>query len=214
MEFTKVLMVVAVVAVALAVLNLGAVMFQIGQIKSAGYASTESGSANLTIQASVSINFTTKSINFGSGAVDTGSGCSFATLNSNSSVNCGTGAWTSYTLGGLVLENIGGTNANLTLKSEKNSTNFIGGDNPRFDWEISESESGSCSPNIGSGGVDVPTGYQPVPVIDGVPINVCSNFTAFGPDELSINVWLEIPQSAVAGPKGTIITADAYIGAI
>lgn len=38
MEFTKVLMVVAVVAVALAVLNLGAVMFQIGQIKSAGYA--------------------------------------------------------------------------------------------------------------------------------------------------------------------------------
>ncbi|MBI2044673.1 hypothetical protein HYT23_01305 [Candidatus Pacearchaeota archaeon] len=222
MQFSNVLMVVAVIAVALAVFNLGSVIVV---QQSTGFASSDVGNASLSVAASVSINFTQRDfINWGSGAVDTSAG-QFATLNSEGTVSGASPAWNTVT-SGLNLTNDGNVNVRLNLSADKDAIGFIGPSPPVitapwYQWRVSNA---SQLPSIvcGTGTTQLnPTTYTNVTCFDGVGTacaadvyarEVCSNFTIG--KIMEIDVQVIIPQDSPPTGKQSLITATAAFPAV
>ena len=117
MKATDALMFVAVVAVALASINLIITINKIGDFKSLTGFMADTGTANLTIQSNIQIKFNLSNINWGSGYVSTGN--ETAELNTEGFMN-GTG-WYNISQG-LILENIGSTDCQVNLTASKNAT--------------------------------------------------------------------------------------------
>ena len=185
-----------VVAIVLASLNVIVIFNNLDQVTGKV---TETGSANLTVESLASINFTTNSIEWGSGIVDSGESFAYLDTHSGTVVN---GNWTANSAG-LVLENIGNMNVTLVLSTGLNGTSFLGGTNPDYEWNISESEASSCTATanytLGSF-VDVN--------FSGVTICSPLNF-ADAQDVIRIDINLSVPSDAFTGFLEDTITATA-----
>lgn len=208
------LMIIAVLAVAFALFNLITTIDKVGDVRSlTGYAGlTDTGTANLSIQGVISINFTRNNINWGTGSVDVG--FPSATLDTEAGTVTDGSGWTSVGLG-LLLQNLGSVDVNVTLAAGKTAAQFIGGSQgggPLYQWAINEdSEPGSC---IAFGGVSLnPIGMTNV--VTGAPgQNICGNFTAalngYTANEIEVDVLVRVPADAL-GVKADTITATAWV---
>jgi len=204
METNKLLSVIAVLALLMALANLFVTLVKVGELKSlTGY--DIYGAVNLTIEQSIQINFSTNTLNFGSGLVDTGQ--SNATIYSRGSglVSVARGNW-STTSKNLVLDNIGNINCSVTLGAAKTAATLFGGAAAQqlYRWNVSNKDSQSCSSwdvaALNSAWLDVNTSTK-----------FCKQlgFNS-GARSLYVDIWLTIPASAVSvGAQSDTITATA-----
>mgnify|MGYP000618004573 CR=1 FL=1 len=163
-----------------------------------GYATTDTGVVNVSITSSASIVFTTTLLDFGNGTVNT----SRATLDSEGTVTGGTWAATST---GLVLENNGNVDVNLTLATNDTVANFIGGTSPTIEAKITQvAESGSC--NMTNSVFD--PNYAGITTTGQL---ACVNFSYLNAaDMVEIEINLTIPSDALgAKTVGIVATATA-----
>lgn len=167
-----------------------------------------SGEANLTIETQAVVNFTTRAINWGSGKVNQAS--SSASLTTFETNNVTGGNWTLTTSGGLKIENIGNVNVSLNLSVGKNASEFIGGTNPAYEWNLSNSEASSCTNAAGTGNAPrMNVFYQANTTLstNGGGLG-CSVFRfETGNDEVRIDFNLTIPEDSYTGALGDVITA-------
>lgn len=202
MKSDKVLLTVATIAF---VLSLVSAVASLGGVSFAGHA-TSSGDAKLTVSQNLEINFTDKSIDWGSGRVDTGDNA--AVLYSNGTIINSTGgnAWTSVN-NPLVLENLGNTNASINLSAGSDADAFIGGGSasdapsPEYKWKVSENEGDSCGTTF------APTSFSSVNTTGEI---VCDPFKYVDSrDELGIDIKVKVPYDAPVESKSDTITATA-----
>lgn len=130
----------AVIAVVVSLLATSFTYFAITSLNTriSGYA-TSTGTANLTVEKTAIINFTTFEINWSSGRVNTGQSFAFLT-STGQTIN---GNWSTVNQG-LVLQNIGTLNVTLDLAVGKTAASFIGGTSPGYFWNVTNVEGGSC----------------------------------------------------------------------
>ena len=154
---------------------------------------------NLTVESSASINFTTATIQFGSGRVN--DGAANATLNTVTN-SVGNSNFTANNAG-LVLENIGNVNVSLVLGCTSNSTALFGGTNPQYLWNVSNVEANSCADTA----QNITFGSW---VNANTTMRVCERFGyANSADSLRIDVYLVVPSDSSTGYKSDTITATA-----
>ena len=163
---------------------------------------TNLGTANLTVESTININFTTANINWGSGSVTAGN--ANATLDTSAGANNVTrGNWTGNTAG-LILENIGNNNVSLDIKSGVNAATLLGGASPLYQFNFTSLEATSCTFN--STTTTAATFYD----ANGTDRRVCNIFNVDqGADTLRIDVKIAIPSNSKTGAIGDIITATA-----
>ena len=194
MRSSKMILSLAVVITVVSLLLLGVTMDKYGITGKA----TDTGEANLTIQASASISFTTSQINWGTGYVNE------APLNGSLDTEGNNVDVTSFSTvsEGLVLRNDGNVNVTINLTSSQIASAFIGGvagTGPSFKWKASENETNSCA-----GGIQTISSYTEV---GATSIRVCDDmlYTADN-DTILIDLKVVIPEDAL-GTKGSVITA-------
>ena len=203
----------------LAILLIGAIVISLGgtlislnrlaRVKIPGitgfYGLPEEAIVQLNIQNLVQVNFTTDTINWGTGYVSTGK--TFCVLNSyDSSIGANCTDFTPQTAG-FVLENIGNQNVTLNISMEKDGDTFIGGTSALSEckWNVSELESGSAP------GLELtPGAWQDCVITDVVVCNSTGNgFLANDlTDTIKFDVLVQIPSDA-SGGKTNIMTASA-----
>ncbi|MFH1787747.1 MAG: hypothetical protein ABH811_03080 [archaeon] len=199
MKTTEMLIIVAIVAVALASINLMITINKVGDFKTLVGFATDTGVANLTIQSDVNINFTRDNLSWGTGYVTTGQ--TECEMTSQGLMNCTNFATLTD---GLTLENIGNAEVTLNLTSSKNVEDFLGGNASVFQWNvtINGTESGAC-------------GYRPINISSWTNvtttsggIRACDNFSFRNShDEIQVELRLVL-SSAYTGTKGVTITAE------
>ena len=150
---------------------------------------TDTAYANLTIGSAASISFTDAVCTWTSGAVDEEPTFALVYSGNASVVN---GTWTGSACDGLEVTNDGNVNLTVTLSANNDSSNFIGGTSPSFQWIAADG--GDC---VGTAGLTTLT------EVSGTP-NICDNLTQSG--TIAIDFALKIPEDAV-GTKATLITA-------
>jgi len=184
MKGSKLLMVLAVLAVVVTLVTLVVTVNKFGITGKA----TDTGTANLTIDAAASISFTDDACDFGSGAVNEDP--TFAVVyTGNTSTDNGT--WTACD--GLTMKNDGNVNLTVTVGSDVSAATFIGGTGSSFQWIAADG--GDC---VGTAGLTTLT------EISGTP-NVCNNLTQAG--TIDLDFALVIPEDAPPGSTGAVITA-------
>lgn len=210
MSENNVVIVVAVLAViaSLAAAGLSYYTALTGQNLISGLAtSTSTGTANLTIESAIQINFSINSINWGSGRVNAGK--DYAVLDSDGTVFQGN--WTTVSQG-LVLDNLGNVNVTLNLETGKNAAQFIGGGagaipDPVYQWKITENLTDSCINATGPA-----YGYNAYATVNSTAGGTlfCNPFQ-FGTNKnkLNIDINITVPVDAAPGLHGDIITATA-----
>ena len=159
----------------------------------------------LDITSVVQVNFTTDTINWGSGTVVVGK--DFCVLNSyDSSIGANCSTFTPQTAG-LVLENIGNKNVTLNITMQKNAADFIHPTNAVCQWNVSNLETGSCP-----GMARTPSSWQTCSATPTVVCNSTGNgFLADdGADTLKFDVRVQIPSAATGG-KENVMTASAAL---
>ena len=137
--------ILASVVLILALVNFSITFYKIHELnqKITGFASTNYGYVNLTINTLTQLTISRESINWGAGLVNVSGGWNNATLITHGDFN-GTvlgGNWTNNTdlAKAIVIKNSGNLNVSLKLQSSHNAYSFIGGSNPSplFQWNIS-----------------------------------------------------------------------------
>ena len=117
-----------------------------------GLALVPNGTAQLTVATTSSIRFTSATVDFGSGNVNTTGGytnCSLLTVLVEGQYMRGCESFT--TVGqGFTIENDGNTNLTVTLVSNYSASSFIGSSGAAFAWNVSLNESNSCYNVTGS----------------------------------------------------------------
>ena len=170
------------------------------------YGLSKEAIVQLDIESNVQVNFTTDTIDWGSGYVSIGE--DFCVLNSYDAAigaNC-----TSFTpqTAGLILENIGNRNVTLNISMSDNAASFIGGLNPVCKWNVSESEPGSAP-----GLEPTPSDWQTCAITPTVVCNSTGNgfLSTDGSDTLHFDVLVEIPSNAFGTNKQNVMTASAAL---
>lgn len=192
MNSDNLLLTIAVVAVVVSAVGVGFTYYTVGEFQSwlTGLAtSNDNATVNLTIQSTTSINFTTDSIDWGSGQVDLGSVQAVLTTSSGGGI-VDNGTWTLSGSTGLVLENIGNTNVSLQLATTKNATEFLGNSSlSLYQFNVTEKETGSCETSSGTASLN--TWYDVNKTTDGTL--VCNGFLPGNSnDEVYIDIRLRI----------------------
>lgn len=197
-----------------AVLVLGLNIFILSEKSNSitGFAESDSGITNVTIEGYGIINFTTDTLSFGSGSVETGK--SYAVLrsgNDSAAINA-SASWvsnshdTAYFNKSLVIKNIGNKNfTNLMFQTDKNATGFIGGTAPSFKYRFSTNVS-SCNATTPSKlGV-----YMDANETDTSTGSICAPFGYHsGSNHLFVDVELGIPIDSNQGTLTATIIASA-----
>jgi len=184
--------------------------FYMGEIPLTGMF-TDTGVTTAIISSTTYINFTRDLLNWSVGTVVEGSaGCRINTF--GDITNC-----TGFNIitGPLVIENIGNTNVSLQLVSSKDAAAFVGGTNPRFQYNVSEGEGNSCLSVVGATcDTGTPNSQNPKTLTD---VNttmdgtiICPCFQALdGMDELNIDIEIFIPSDSPPTEKMAVLTATA-----
>jgi len=206
---SKFIAVLAVIVVVISVFSIGVFYLSAKSLFStiSGYA-TSTGTANLTVESAITINFTTNQINWGSGRVNAGSAS--AGLNTFELANVTNGNWTLQTAGGLRIQNLGNINVTLNLTGTKTAATMIGGTNPSYLWNISNVEPSSCLNSTGgTGALDLNT-FHAVNITSATSF-VCGRFQFVdSADTIRIDFNLTIPSDSITGALGDVITATAF----
>ena len=195
MKNNNFLIIVAIIAVAMALLNLGITINKIGDIKSlTGYASEE-GTLNFTIESSAAVVFDVDSIDWESGRVTEGEAT--ATIDSENTMT--NGNWTHVTEG-FRLANTGNCNVSFTIQSAKDSSDLLGAGST-YGAKVESNETEACS---GTSDFDSYTaltkGEQ----------SGCTNFGwEDDVDLVNIEVQLVISKDATEGAKSDTLTIAA-----
>jgi len=200
----------SILLVAAIVISLGGTLISLNRIYQIQYAggisgrATDTASMSLDLQALAEVNFTTDTINWGSGNVVAGkSQCRLDSYSSSiDSVNCS--GFTPQP-NGLVLENIGNKNVSLNISFEKTAEDFIGISTAQLKWNVSDLESGSC------GDWKVTQGNW-INVSNTSDVEVCGatngGFKANDDsDTLKLDVMVVIPSDTPPGAKSNTVTA-------
>jgi len=193
------LLIIAILAITIAVVNFGVTFYKIGGLSELTGHATDTGTANLTIVSQASLQFVTNNINWESGAVDEAP--TSATIDSEGTVDDGN--WTIVNQG-LTLQNDGNTNISLQLTTSNVAAAFIGGSEvtPSYMLKVDNNETDSCIVNNMSSYTEA----------TGVPQAACDNFGYVNTaDAVDINVQLVIPEDALPGAKGSVITATGTV---
>ena len=202
METDNLLLVVAVVAVVVSLIATGFTYFSIANLVSqiSGFA-TSTGEANLSVESTAAINFSTSLISWGSGRVNPGS--TAASLNTFEVNNVSGGNWSLQKSGGLRIENIGNVNVTLNITVGKNASQFIGGTNPAYELNITNVEANSC----------IVANFSLNIFFPGNTSNHLINCNVFqflsGSDLIRIDFNLTIPEDSLTGALTDTITATA-----
>ena len=191
----NVLLFVSVVIFGLAVASTVSMFGDIGDFSESGFVITgnavANGSINVTINSSVSLNFTTSEVNWGTGAVD--SETLWATIDTVGNVENGT--WSALS-GGLVIRNAGNVNLTLNLSMGKNASTFIGGTGESYEYNVSNVDAGACIP---PGGFSLDTYYDA-----GTNTLICDYFE---PNEsIRVDLKLVIPFDSSQGILSDVAT--------
>jgi hypothetical protein len=201
MKSTELLMFVAIIAVALASINLIITINRIGDFKALTGFMTDTGVANLTIQSNINVNFTKDNVSWGTGYVTTAqTECEMTT---QGIMNC-TNFDTVYD--GLTLENIGNADVTLNLTPSKNTENFLGGNASVFMWNITfnGTETGACPP-----GLNITAWTNATPNGQTLGTRACDNYTYLdASDEIQVELRVVLSEKYI-GAKGLTITAEA-----
>jgi len=158
-----------------------------------GYAVEGTGIVNVSVDPTAAINFTTDFINFGNGSVILGLSQALLESDISGAVN---GSW-AYEVQHFTLENIGNVNVSLDLKTNQDAATFIGGTNPEYKYNITNSPSNdqSCT---GASGVTL-TAWNDVNTTD-PGTRICPSFGfASAYDQIQIDVRLLIPSDSKTG---------------
>jgi len=207
MKTDNILLIVAIVAVAVSIIGAGITYSYITAFKSkiTGFAAS-SGTVNLSIESTASINFTTDIINWGSGRVS--AGWPNATLNTAGGANNVTnGNWTGNTAG-LVVENIGNLNITLNISFGTDATGLLGGTNPYYEYNVTNNEGSSCL--NATGGTDAlslgtfKSANTTTQLVCGrMPFSDSGTFN----DAIRIDMRLVVPSDSKVGAIGDTVTA-------
>ena len=190
------LFIFAVVVIVLALANIAITIS-----KTSMFTGHATGTLNLTVESGGSINFTTGTIDWSSGVV--AGGQLNATLDSASGTVTN-GNWT-INSAGLVLENIGNSNATINIKTGKTAAQFIGGTSPQYLLNFSNSEADSC---YNFSGVSLGLWYAVNTTDPGT--RVCGNLTFYNSsNSMRIDLKLGVPYDSQTGALSDIITATA-----
>jgi|SRR3989338_1543082 len=203
-KFLGVLLVIVIIA---SLFSLGLVYFSTKGLFGAisGHV-TSTGVANLSVESSAIINFTTNTISWGSGRVNAGS--SSAGLNTFATNNVTNGNWTLQQGGGLRLQNLGNLNLTLNLSGTKTAAQLIGGTGPSYLWNISNVETGSC--RNATGGISF-LNLNVFYTVNTSTAEYC-RFFQFNDsqDTIRIDFNLTIPSDSLTGVLTDTITATAF----
>jgi len=202
----------------LAILLIGAIVISLGgtlislnrlaRIRIPGitgfYGAAEEAEVRLDIESNVQVNFTTDTINWGTGYVVSPN--DFCVLNSyDGTIGANCTGFTPQTAG-FILENVGNRNVTLNVSMQYNAVDFIG-IGAVCKWNVSESESGSAP------GLELTPGDWQTCVTTGTVVcNSTGNgfLSAESSDTLHFDVLVEIP-SAEYGVKTNVMTASAAL---
>ena len=199
---------------AIFILVFSLIVFSINVIKISEITGRATGTTNLTIERLTSINFTTRIINWSTGAVTPGK--TVATLNTATGTVTN-GNWTANSAG-LIIENNGNQNLSIDLLAGKTVAAFVGGGLGDYQYNVSNSEQGSCNATNGSRVMGATSNYS---VGSFVNVNttvettsgtrVCEIFRFEDDrDVIRLDIILNITSTAnITGFIGDVITATA-----
>ena len=208
----------AILAVA-AILFVGFTIFSprtLSNLGITGFITTNqtTGVVNVTVQSTLLINFTVSNIVWGTGRVDTGANNATLDTSRNSTYKVINGNWSWLNIPGIgnrtegfIIENIGNVNATIWIATSKNSTQFIGGNNPAYQFNVTNNKSNSCTNasgfNLGA--------YYDVNTT-GIGTQVCSLLEPNDlRDTIRVDILLRIPSGSLTGELTDTITATAAI---
>ena len=174
---------------------------------------TSEGSISLTISAITEVNFTTASIAWGTGAVDVGANaCDIdSDGETGSNNNCTSDPFDSVTTG-LVLENVGNKNVTLNISCGKTAASLLGGTGPSYSWNVTESDTDSCSGGLHRSTVsDTNVSFTACTSTQTYVCNETGSGFLFNDtkDEFTFHIRLHIPSDSVSGVLTDTITAHA-----
>ncbi len=199
-QTNNLILILAIIAVAVSVIGMGITYSYLAILRNKITGLASSGTVNITIEESVSINFTTDTIDWGSGRVT--DGLNNATLNTaDSGTPVVGGNWTSNTAG-FVVENIGNTNVTFSLSSGLNAAGLVGGTaggGPEYQYNVSNVDPGSCIFTGTEGAfLDANSTVQ----------SFCTIFdNSDGKDTIRIDLRLVIPSDSTTGALNDTIVA-------
>lgn len=170
-----------------------------------GFLSDWSGNAIVIVTAVTEVNFTTDSIDWGTGSVT--SGKAIATLDSDAGTVTN-GSWSANS-GELVLENIGDENVTIDIASDKDADALVGGSAGlnEFQWKMANitGEEGACVNITDTSWTDVNTTSPGTKICDLLYVDDTK-------DEFKIDFRIVIPSDTTkAGQQTATITATATL---
>ncbi len=213
MKSVNVLLVLSIMLAAASIIFAGFNILSYGMLNNLGAtgfltSNQTSGLVNVTVQSNLIINFTTDAIWWGSGRVDPGANNATLDTSRNTTYKVLNGNWNTFAYNksnGFIIENIGNLNASLWIATAKNSTQFLGGGNPAYQFNITNNEANSCTNATGlnlGGYYDVNT--------TGLGTNVCSLIEPNDArDTVRLDILLRIPSGSLTGELTDTITATA-----
>jgi hypothetical protein len=176
---------------------------KLGTLSTTGYATdTDTATASVQVNTTTSIIFTTATIDFSSGSVNTstaGQNCTLQVGVAKSAACIGFATVNTP----FVLENDGNTFVSVVLNASKPASTFIGGTAPLFQWKVANGTSTDCL------GGPTPVAYTDV-AASAPGTTICPNLTYVdATDTLNISVLISIPYTASAGVKTASLLATA-----
>ena len=174
------------------------------------------GEANLTVETLAQVNFSVRAISWGSGRVGSSfTAASLTTSNHTGVANVTNGNWTldsdpgtaGFQASGLVIENIGTVNVTLNLSVGKNASEFIGGTNPAYEWNLTNLNANSC---LNSSGLPMSVKINSLfPANTTTRARIWCDVFPFraAQDAVRIDFNLTIPDDSLTGALGDTVTA-------
>jgi hypothetical protein len=205
----NIFLILAVVAVTVSIISAGFTYLSVANLISeiSGYA-TSTGQANLSVESTASLNFTTSYISWGSGRVNTGQ--TFASLTTLETGNVTNGNWSLVQSGGFRIQNDGTTNVSIDLLSSKSNTTFIGGTFPYFFWNLSTVESNACTNATGNGTAGINLGLWQDVNTTSPGTRYCGFLNFYDAlDAIRIDINMSIPYDSTTGALTDTLTVTA-----
>jgi hypothetical protein len=204
MESDNLLVAIAVAVVMFSVVGTFATYNSVSNYKDfvTGF-NVETGNVNITIETSAAVIIKSangvldsKNLSWGSGTVDGGE--SYAILASDGRMINGSD-WNVINEG-FIVKNIGNTNVTLDIHANPIASQFIGGNSPAFQYNVTNYLEGSCSDFP----LDVESVYNE---FTDSPTRICNDFSySATTDELRIDILLKIPLDSLTGTRNSTIT--------
>ncbi len=198
------LAILLILAVAISVGSLYYATYRLQTPTVKGAATSDTATATLNISTLQAISFAVSTIDWGTGWVNTTGGATTCTLYTTTDPQTGCAGFNDATNNAslvhpLVLENVGTTVVNVTLRASANASTLIGGTNPSIQWMVTANETGSCSSYPVNTWTEVST----------TDTDVCYNLNyTDNKDSFKVDLKITIPYDSSTGQKTLTLTAS------